>query len=488
MTPPKLFLFLITALVFQTPAHGQVSLPNSSYSVVNLGKSAAFGRPDERNLGAVARMAPKPGGGLYVQWATAQGWNRGYGKITSTVYVTEVDANGRQVGEDILLGPSEPAGIVATNDGFAYYLKDQHRLTFGRYTGRQKTSEVILMDHAVSGERRPTSFRTGVELRDPQTGEFRFGWAVPYAPFARGHGGLAFGSNVVGTIFCSWNNYQPEGHPPAGGWSNPNDAHMGSTAWFYGSNPAHDHHMSYATGDHSLDQRMIHAEGNFYSVSLNPHIVFQRFDTQGNRSHRQILFDRPVSYNSNGLSSPDTGAMEVLRNGVWDPKTNFLEARGYTLGRLGDLHALGNNRFALTYGYASWSDKRGIRSSKNQVDVAILDGSGNVVSRNVVAQPDTRAGQNGFTEYFPYERIRWVKSAKAGPNILVVWATERSGSSRLPVYMTVVNQNGDVLQRPAAVPEGIPFSTSDRLHNLADGSIAWTATNRGNLELHRFFP
>jgi len=324
-------------------------------------------------------------------------------------------------------------------------------------------------------------------VRD-ENGRFLSGWAVPYAPFARGHGGMAYGNGIVGTIFSQWNNYQPSGNPPPDGqWRNPNDAHIGSTAWFYGADPTVAHKMAYSTGDHSLDQRMIFTEGRFYSISLGPHLVFQSFDIEGNRIGRKVLFDEPVAYSGNTAApTKDLGAMEVRgHDGSWQSRTNFLEAKGYTLGRLGDMHALGNGRLALTYGYDAWSDRSRNRSSKNQVDIAILDTSGQVLTRKIVAKPDTRAGQDKYTEFFPYERLKCVKSVRFGANIVVVWAVQRDGSRRLPVFMTVVSQNGDLLQDPHEVDESISFSFNDRLHNLSDGSIVWTTTQNNSLQLYR---
>ncbi|MCA9085076.1 MAG: hypothetical protein KDA81_13525 [Planctomycetaceae bacterium] len=461
-------------------------------SIMNLGRRAAFDRPDERALQAVAPLAPKPGGGAYILWATAEGWNRGFENVTSTVFVTEVDGQRNIVGDDINLGRGQPMSIVATNDGFACFVKDDHKLTLLKFAGHQRTGELVLMGHG-NGTARPTTFRHGVDLRPLNNGQFPHGWAVPYAPFNRGHGGMAFGNGIIGATFGIWNNYQPSGHrPPDGNWSRPDDAHNGSTAWFFGNDPAQNYHMAYSTGDHSLDQRMIFDGSSFYSLSLNPHLVFQRFDSQGNRSARTVLFDQPVKYvRQDGSTEADDGAMEVQdRSGTWQRRTGFVEASGYTLGRLGDLHALGSDRFALTYGYAAWTNNRNLRSGKNQVDFAVLDGNGHVITRRIIAEADSRAGQNGFTEYKPYERIKWVKSVTAGNNILIVWATEYHDLSRnYPTYMALVDVQGSIVSGPHAIPHDMArFSFNDRLQALSDGTIAWTYTGNGSLWLYLLSP
>lgn len=477
---------LTLGMLFAPTTHGQTPLVDlSTITVKDLGKVAAMPNKDPRNLQPIAPLAAKPGGGAYIQWATQQGWNGGDRfKASSKVYVTEVDSNGTVTGSDIDLGTSHPGGIVATNDGFGYYLFDGGKLSFDRYANGQQVGKLLMMDHT-DGEGRPTEFRRGIDLRS--NGEFVFGWAVPYAPFSRGHGGLTFGNGLIGTTFATWNNYQPSGNPPSSGWTNPDDAHTGSTAWFFGDNPTQNYLMSYSTGDHSMDQRMVFDDGQFYSVSLNPHIAFRRFDGQGNAIETTFLFNQLVNYtDANGKSTTDIGGSEIKgSDGKWQVKTEFLEASGYTTGKLGDLHALGNNRFALTYGSYPWSNGSNYRAGKNQVDIAILDGDGNVITRKVVAKPETREGQGKYTKYIPYEQVEWVKSAMVGNNIMVVWATRRADSKEQPIYMAVVDKNGDIVQAQQSIPASTArFNYSDRIHNLSNGKLAWTYTGGGKLQLY----
>lgn len=477
---------LMRALQNQTPLYDVASI-----QTYDLGKVAAY----TDRTAPVAPIAARPDGGAYIQWAGQDDWNSGNRcEANSKVYLTEVGNDGRVVStSDIELGHSQPAGIVATASSFGYYIVDGDKLTFGiGEPGTNGHGQTVVMDHRDKSncggyKPYPNPFQSGLEFDS-------WYWQIPYLPTG---GSLAYGNGHFGTGFSYANNFAPSREDGS------DDTHSGDAFIFYddnGANPT----LPMARTDHSGDQRIVFDQGTgtFYSLSLAYDLRLRKYDSNGGLLDEDQPLTDPtdgVPYtDADGNTFHDVGFGRIYPN----PPVETQYGLGYN-GLLGDIHPFGDGTLAMTYGmwpqHINFSDNNQYFMTKNQVDYALLDNEGEITVRRVIYQADSRSGQDEYTEYEPFERVRWVKSAKIGSgsdaNVMIFFQTEtHSGNNnngnklyeQASVRMVQVDKQGLIQQGPVIVPDSAKFNKGDRVAVLSDDTLAWTHTGDGTLELSLF--
>ena len=172
---------------------------------------------------------------------------------------------------------------------------------------------------------------------------------------------------------------------------------------------------------------------------------------------------------------------------------------GTSYGFLGDLHSVGDGSLTVTYGIKPanvvWHEFSQSEVTKNQLDFARINANGEVTLRRILFQPEGRVGTGNYTQYQPYERLAWVKSAMvgSGSRYIIFFRTETSdGAATNPRYtegqvrMMQVDKEGIITQKPTPISASASFNRADEVEVLANGTLAWTYTGHtdGNLRLN----
>ncbi len=461
----------------------------------------------------LAPIAAKPNGGAYIQWATAESWNGGGARAAARVYVTEVDnlgkvidANGNAAGTDIDLGIGRPGGIAASTNSFGYYLIEGDKSTFS-VNGESST---LVMDHRNAADRAAQNYHAqqGVlqtfnrGLRFPATGDPAFGWRVPFLPDGSGRS-VAFGDGHFGTVFAHANSFANAG------------VHWGQSSIFFGANGSTPTKGSIWSPSHSIDQRVIFdsSNKNFYTVGLGDWYPMDiHIRTHNSTGTETTTTDKNLFQTAaNTVPYFDVQGTRIQNIRTGTSSNGDLWGMGSHAAHLGDLHAIGDGSVAITYAHfprvtqRSGHDRR--ESTKNQVELALLDNQGKMTRRKVVYAVDGKVGQGSYTAAHPYARVQWVKSAKVGNNFLIFFKTEtwdgqarhgidaiygnnepRYTDSNSVVRMIEVDGQGNVVVTAGTVPNSIGFHYRDRLETLSNGTVAWTYSGDNTLKLNMLAP